>query len=124
MSEIINARISGTSLGGKDGNGTFMAWLYLEWPGAGVGFGGYGIDEWSESLGRRRDQTGSGLEFIRAIMETVGVEQWEDLKGKYIRVDTEGLGGKALRIGNLLEDKWFDPKEFFENERKEIRNGR
>lgn len=116
MSEIVNAQIKSTMLGPED-HGIFTWWLNLEWPGAGIGFGGYGIDEYVKSLNKRRDITGSGLESIRAIMETVGVEKWEDLKDKYIRLDTEGWGGKAVRIGNLMEDKWFDPKEFFESEK-------
>ena len=41
----------------------------------------------------------------------MGVEKWEDLVGKYIRVESEGLGGGIVKIGNIIENKWFDPKE-------------
>ncbi len=116
----VNAQIKSTSLGWED-HGIFMAWLHVEWPGAGIGFGGYSIDEYDSKIGHRIDKTGDGLEFIRAIMKTVGVEKWEDLEGKYIRIETEGWGGKAIRIGHLLEDKWFNPTEFFEAQ-KRVRN--
>jgi hypothetical protein len=111
-SEIVNAKIASTTLGPED-HGIFMWWLHLEMDGTGVGFGGYGIDEYDKQLKIRIDKTGMGLETIKAIMETVGVESWEKLKGQHIRVDTEGWGGKALGIGNLIKDRWFYPEEFF-----------
>ena len=48
-------------------------------------------------------------------MDTVGVERWEDLKGKYIRCKVKGWGGTIDEIGNLIEDKWFNIREFFSN---------
>lgn len=101
MSEIVNAKITGTMLGVED-HGIFSSYVYLEWDGGGVGFGGY-------VLGGP-----SGIDFIREILEVVGVEKWEDLKGKYVRVDTGGWGRPVTAIGNILKDKWLNPKEFFE----------
>lgn len=49
-------------------------------------------------------------------MKTVGVDNWEDLEGKYIRVVNRGIGRTIKTIGNLMEDKWFDIEEFFKNE--------
>lgn len=46
-------------------------------------------------------------------MNVVGVKNWEDLKGKYIRIQTNGWGSTIDTIGNLMEDKWFNIKEFF-----------
>lgn len=53
------------------------------------------------------------------IMDTVGVERWEDLPGKYIRVESGGWGSTITKIGNIIKDKWFDLKEFFETDNGE-----
>lgn len=102
--EIVNAQIKRTMLGFED-HGIFTAFLFVEWPGSGCGFGGYhlGKDVPDESKGY-------GAAFIQRILRTVGVEKWEELQGKYIRVESEGLGGGIRRIGHIIEDKWFDPK--------------
>ena len=47
-------------------------------------------------------------------MKTLEVESWEELKGKYVRVEIEGWGGKILRIWHLMKDKWFSFKDYFE----------
>lgn len=111
MSEVVNAQIKATSLGVDDGP-CFSCWLYLEWPGAGIGFGGYALDEYDKAKNRRCG-VGMSIDFLQEIMDVVGVRKWEDLKGKYVRLDTEGWGGKALGIGNLLEEKWLYPQQWF-----------
>lgn len=103
MSEIHNAKITGTMLGIED-HGIFTSFVYLEWEGGGIGVGGY-------VLGGQ-----SGIDFIKEILNVIGVDNWEDLTGKFCRVETGGLGETARGIGNLLKDKWLYPKEFF-NER-------
>ena len=35
------------------------------------------------------------------------------LPGKYIRIEDNGLGSTITKIGNIIEEKWFDLKEFF-----------
>ena len=110
MSEIKNAVIKSTSLGYED-HGILTCYVYLEGDGWGVGFGGYALDGYDKSAKRRWAANGYGVEFIRAIMRVAGVEVWEKLPGKSVRVDTEGWGGKALRLGHFLKDDWFDPKE-------------
>ena len=47
------------------------------------------------------------------IMDTVGVEKFQDLKGKYIRVAAKGWGNSVKIIGNIINDKWFDTETFF-----------
>lgn len=98
--EINNAKITGTSLGFED-HGIMTSWLTLEWDGGGIGVGGY-------VLGGQ-----SGIDFIKETLKVIGVEKWEDLKGKYCRVETGGIGSTATAIGNIIEDKWLNPKEFF-----------
>lgn len=107
-SEIENAKITGTMLGNED-HGIFTCYIYLEMDGSGCGFGGYALDTWDKSQ-EKRVGVGFGIDFITSVLETVGVEKWEDLKGKYVRVEGEGLGGRILRIGNITKNKWFDPK--------------
>lgn len=111
MSEIHNALITGTMLGVED-HGIMTFFVYLEWDGGGVGFGGYALDEYDQEL-KKRVGVGYSMDLLKQIMEVVGVETWEKLKGKHVRVDSEGWGGKALGIGNLLKDKWIYPEEFF-----------
>lgn len=112
MSEIINAKITGTSLGWED-HGILTAWITLEMDGSGISMGGFALDEWDEGLDRRIDKQGLTGEYIRAVLETLELEKWEDLKGTYVRLDSEGWGGRALGIGHLMKDKWFRPDEFF-----------
>ncbi len=113
MSEIHNALITSTMLGFED-HGIMSFFLYLEFDGGGVGFGGYALDEYDKNQSKRVG-VGMSIDLIKEIMEVVGVEKWEDLKGKHIRVDSEGWGGKALGIGSLMKDNWFYPAEFFES---------
>jgi hypothetical protein len=111
---VENAKISGTMLGNED-HGIFTAMLYLDFGGSGQGFGGYGLDAWQQEESYRRDITGAGTEFIKQILYIVGVDKWEDLKGKYVRVKREddNWSSPIIAIGNIIEDKWFTPKEWF-----------
>lgn len=111
MDEIINAKITSTMLGIED-HGIMTCFVYLEWEGGGVGFGGYGLDEYDKKL-EKRVGAGMGLDFIKEIMEVVGVGKWEDLPGRYVRVHVDSWGKPVKGIGNLLKDKWLYPKEFF-----------
>lgn len=105
-----NAKISSTMLGYED-HGLLSCWLYLEQPGCGQGFGGYRLDGPG-----KKDHAACGF-WVRRILETVGVEKWEELKGKYIRV--EGHQGGIEAIGHLLEDKWFRPREELQKQERE-----
>lgn len=100
--EIQNAKITGTMLGIED-HGIFTSFVHLEWPSGGIGVGGY-------VLGGK-----SGIKFIEETLRVIGVDKWEDLKGKYCRVKLGGLGEPAIAIGHIIEDKWLNPKEFFKS---------
>lgn len=108
--EVKNAKIRGTMLGIED-HGIMTAFIELDYGGAGQGFGGYGFDNphktKEEPYGRRG--TAFGCEFIRRVLDVVGVEKWEDLKGKHVRV--VATWDKVKRIGHIIEEKWFDPEE-------------
>lgn len=94
MSEIVNARIRKTMIGIED-RGIFTAWVFLEWESSSQGFGGYFLENVC------------GPAWIRQVLEAVGVYSWEDLPGKYVRIDREPA--KILRIGHIIEERWFDP---------------
>ena len=109
--KIENAKITNVSITMAD-HGCLTFWITVEGAGWGCGIGGYSIGH--GYLGAEKfDGYGPGLEAMMRIMDTVGVDKWEDLKGKYVRIKTEGWGGTVTCIGNILKDKWFDLKEFF-----------
>jgi hypothetical protein len=111
MGEIRNAKITATMLGRED-HGIMTFQLCLEFRGCGCWWGGYAIDGYDKET-KSRVFTAKGLEVISKILEIVGVEKWEDLKGQYIRIEDNGLGSAIDTIGNLMEDKWFNIREFF-----------
>lgn len=74
--------------------------------------GGYALDQFDHETGTRIS-FGRSMMAMRMILETVGVRNWEDLPGKFIRVEHNGLGSSITRIGNIIEEKWVDLKEFF-----------
>lgn len=53
-----------------------------------------------------------GIEYIMRVMDVVGVSSFNDMVGKYIRVEAS-WGHTVDKIGNITEDKWFSQKEFF-----------
>jgi hypothetical protein len=118
--EIENARIDAVSLTMAD-NGCLSYWISLSGNGWGVNFGGICLGK-GYLKAKEFSAIGEGLEAMMRIMDTVGVERWEDLKGHYVRIVNPGLGKSVDIIGNIIEDKWFNQREFFEKvcqERKE-----
>lgn len=57
-----------------------------------------------------------GMEAVMRIMNVVGVSDLLDMKGKYVRVATKGLGTTVTIIGNIVNDIWFDYEAFFDTE--------
>ena len=112
MNEVVNAKITFVSLGYED-HGILTFGLGLDISSGGFCcWGGYALDEYDKEK-KRRIPTAEGFECLTEIMKTVGVEKWEDLKDKYIRVVDRGLGRNIIEIGNLMEDKWFNIEKFF-----------
>lgn len=56
------------------------------------------------------------MESISELLDVVGVDKLEDLPGKYIRFEDNGRSSSITKIGNIIEDKWFDLEEFFGGE--------
>ena len=109
--EIVNALIENVSLSMAD-HGALCYYLTLKMNGLGCSYGGRVIGK--GYLGAKEFQGyEKGTEALMRIMDVVGVHRWEDMKGKYVRVELPGWGGIVDRIGNIIEDKWFSQSEFF-----------
>ena len=110
---IENAFIENVDLSMAD-HGCLTLAMTLNGGGWGVVYGGYCLGK--GYLGADDDffdGSAAGMEYLMRIMDTVGVERFQDLKGKYIRVATKGWGDSVKIIGNILKDQWFDPETFF-----------
>jgi len=104
MTPIIeNAKIISTKLTIED-HGCLSGWIMLEMDGTGVGFGGYVL--WNKPC-----DSDYGSRKLYELLNTLEVGSWEDLRAQYVRVETEGFGGKCLRIGHIIKDRWFSWKE-------------
>ena len=111
--KIENALITNVDLSMAD-HGCLTLSMTLDGGGWGVVYGGYCLGK--GYLGADDDffdGSAAGMEYLMRIMDTVGVDRFQDLKGKYVRVATKGWGGQVKIIGNILKDKWFDPETFF-----------
>lgn len=113
--EIVNVKISKPRLYIED-HGCLTFDFIINGSGFGCCVGGYSIGNASDM-----SATGTGLSAMMHIMTVVGVDCWEDLDGKYCRVVDPGLGGCITKIGNLINDEWFDIKKFFEEANNETK---
>lgn len=108
---ISNARITSTMLGREDHRiMTFM--IYIDACDFSCGVGGFCLDEYNNDI-KARVFRAESMEAISEILDVVGVDKWEDLPGKYIRFENDGWGTPITKIGNIINDKWFDMREFF-----------
>ena len=119
MSEIKNYKIISTHLG-YEADGVFTFYLRLKGAdGIHVSVGGYALDS-PDNMGMglltKRSLTFKGVTLIANILDTVGVANWEELKGQYIRVVDNGLGSCITKFGNLIEDKWIDLDDYFKGD--------
>lgn len=102
--EISNARIKSTELRLDGDIPTF--YVFVEGNGWGCGIGGYSL------VGYDTDPpTWGTVEALAQICKAVGVDNWEDLPGKYCRVKKDYQTVSV--IGNIIKDDWFDLKEFY-----------
>ena len=110
---IENALITNVDLSMAD-HGCLTLAMTLEGSGWGVVYGGQCLGK--GYLGADDDffdGSAAGMEYLIRIMDTVGVEKFQDLKGKYVRVANKGWGSSVKIIGNIIKDKWFDAETFF-----------
>lgn len=106
--EIKNAKITGTMLGYED-HGIMTMIINLDYgDSSGQGFGLFALDTTNGKEYPFRERVGSafGLQAIIEVLSVVGVNTWEELPGKSVRVDASW--DKVHRLGHYLEDKWVD----------------
>lgn len=115
--EIKNAQISSTMLGRED-HGIMTFQILIRFGSCGCGVGGYALDGYDRET-KARVFSAKSMEAISKILEVVGVDSWEELPGKYIRFKDNGWGSTVDEIGNIIEDKWFNLREFFSKEESE-----
>ena len=111
--KIANALITNVDLSMAD-HGCLTLVMALEGDRWGAVYGGYCLGHgYLGAADDFFDGSAVGMEYLIRIMDTVGVEKFQDLKGKYIRVATKGWGDPVKIIGNIIKDKWFDAETFF-----------
>lgn len=112
---IKNAKIKDVNLSMAD-YGCLVLEMQLEGNGWGVVFGGrvlgHGYVGAEEFKGTSR-----GVEEIMRIMDVVGVSRFNDMKDRYVRVEVGDWGSSISKIGNIIENKWFDYIEFYGDEK-------
>jgi len=97
--DIKNAIIKAARISNED-HGMLSIWLTLDYGSSGQGFGGYCL------YNPTHKQDCAGL-FIWRVLEIAGVNRWERLVGKTIRVKSNHSGIES--IGNIVKDDWFNP---------------
>lgn len=114
--DLLNGKITATKLTMED-YGCLSGDIVIEGCGCGVVYGGYCLGH--GYLGAKEFTCSeSTAPYLMRIMDTVGVNRWEDLNGKYVRWACRGLSDTVKIIGNIIDDKWFDAESFFEDYKK------
>lgn len=109
---IENAIIKSIDLSMAD-HGWLVLTMDVEGDGWGCTYGGYGLGKGFVGASNFEGSK-NGIEYLMRIMDITECDTFNQLKGKYIRVATKGWGEPIKIIGNLIKDKWFDAKSFFE----------
>lgn len=98
MKTIYNAQIKSTFLGKVSDHNIWSAFIHVEYDRGCQGYGGYRLDETMTT-------------FVICVLDVLDVESWEKLPGKYCRIEVNRDRGKIVRIGHIIEDRWFSMEE-------------
>ena len=111
---IQNAIIESVSIVcGDHAHGALSSWLMFDFGDFHQGFGGW-------SLYLPKDFTHHKLaslagHWIYRCMEIAGVDDWDKMAGKAIRVSRkDGFNGEIIGIGHITKDDWFYPEKDFQ----------
>lgn len=115
--EISNAIIKKARIDMGDRN-LLTAWLDLDYGSTGQGFGGYSL-YLPKSYTHHELKSYAG-HFLFRCMEIAGVETWDSIVGKSIRVKHNWQ--KIEAIGHIIKDDWFYPDKDFNNQNKQKGN--
>lgn len=109
MEKIENVKINNVTLSMAD-HGCLIFGLTMDGGGWVQTFGGWSLGH--GYLGADVfEGTAEGLECLMHIMDTVGVDRWEELEGQYCRIKCKN--SQIYAIGNIIKDQWFDVADFF-----------
>lgn len=114
MIETKNAIIESVSLGTHE-RGFLDASITLNYGGSCQGFGGYCL-YLPKSFKHHKLESPAG-HFICRVLEVAGVDSWDKIVGKSVRVKAEHC--KVHAIGHIIKDDWFNPSEDFAKINKE-----
>lgn len=113
MLEEINAVIQSTRI--EIERGMLSMWITVDYGGAVQGFGGYCLYK-----DLKNDKKNYAGHFIYRCIEVAGVESWDQLPGKAIRVRKEPQWNSTIKaVGHIIKDDWFNPLEDFEKAEEE-----
>jgi len=109
MTTIVNAVIKSAKMTNGD-HGHLSVWLHLDYGGTGQGFGGFALGHTGMKEYKKEGGNCAGW-FINRCMAVAGVDDWDQLRGKTVRVETDA--GRINAIGHIVNDDWFNPTEDF-----------
>jgi len=91
------------------------SWLSIDLQDGGTqGFGGYAL--YLNKTAKHHNILSHAGHWIYRIMEIAGVEDWEKLNGKAIRIRKEdSWNGEIIGIGHIVKNDWFIPEEDFKS---------
>ena len=111
--EIKNAKITSVDLSMAD-HGVLCVEITLEGGSWGCVYGGYVLGKgYVDADDDYFEGDANGMESIIRIMDVVGVNRFNDMTNKIVRVATKGWGSIIKIIGNVIEEKWFDIDSFY-----------
>lgn len=114
-----NAIITSTKLGYIQHRGIMTFWIFLDYGGQGQVFGGYCLDGYDDSTESRVQSVLTG-DLVFNLLDTLGLDSWEDLKGTVVRaiLDEDSFSGKVLGLAHFIQNKEFNFVEHIENKFK------
>jgi len=101
---IWNAVIESVTLGYHE-RGFLDMWLFLNYGDCSQGFGGFAL-YLPKEFDHHSIQSPAGHHIFRC-MEVAGVDRFDNLKNRNIRVNIQD--GLIKGIGHIIEDKWYYP---------------